>query len=818
MKKILCTALSLLTAASTLPVLPASAETAPLADSGIDYSEYVGTLSQPACGYTSTVWVNCKPGDTPVLDPKGDIVLFFVDIGAFSSGMNGTTDESGNYTPGTDFDLDETFFNSWLRTLDNARNNGCMVAFRFRYDANGHDDPEPTSFEQVLSHISQIKNSHILDDNADILAFVESGFVGKWGEQHGGKYTTPDYKAKLLDAMLDCVPATVPVTVRTPDTFAAWAGIERSQLGNFDNADSDNDTAALRYLSKRVGLYNDGYMGSDSDLGTYANRQAETDWLNYVTTDTYFGGEFSGNLEWAQKFDTYLPENAVPEMYKTHLSYINSNIFQLYKDYTFGGSCDVPGVDNSAYYGQNVFQFIRDHLGYRFVLRDSDLTANAVQGGQVKVKFTTENTGFANPIPKVNAQAILEKDGTYIAAPVDINCNNWRSCSRNEEELDLQLPGSIAPGDWNIYLKLSMGNNGVGDVSKRSVQFANNDVYSSALGANYLGTVTVSEADVHTADNFFREVGSAEGSSDYFTMNSQIIVDGKDSFPGEWSEDDVIASKDGADLSLRADDEYIYVRSTMPAGAAAPVYNLQLKNPQREDEYFWIYYASNGFVYFNHDDRSGCQCKWEGSTVEFRIPLGELWGFAPGDAISSLRVFLQDSGNDWKLMGDITASTAVIPKSLRTYTAGGDIRLSPGADQMLHVFTPARNVSFQWCKDGEPIVGAAMPEYTIEKANADSLGKYSVIITAPNGSSENVEVANLVEIVGNSVSKVVGDADLNGSISISDIMLILQYSANSQRYPLDSDALANADVNGDGVVDSKDAYEVQLLDSQAASA
>ena len=33
----------------------------------------------------------------------------------------------------------------------------------------------------------------------------------------------------------------------------------------------------------------------------------------------------------AQKYDTYLPQNAIPEMYKTHLSYINSNIYNLYK-------------------------------------------------------------------------------------------------------------------------------------------------------------------------------------------------------------------------------------------------------------------------------------------------------------------------------------------------------------------------------------------------------------------------------------------------------------------------------------------------------
>lgn len=41
-----------------------------------------------------------------------------------------------------------------------------------------------------------------------------------------------------------------------------------------------------------MGLYNDGYMGSNSDLGTFSNREIETNWLHRVTEETYYGGEF----------------------------------------------------------------------------------------------------------------------------------------------------------------------------------------------------------------------------------------------------------------------------------------------------------------------------------------------------------------------------------------------------------------------------------------------------------------------------------------------------------------------------------------------
>ena len=138
--------------ALTAALLPctASADTQPLDDSGLDYSEYVGTVNNPAAGYTNTIWAVCKPDSTPVYSPTAKLVLFFIDIGAFSSGMNGTKNSDGTYTAGEDIPLDETFFDSWRQTFENCRKNGCTVEVRFRYDANGSGNPEPASFDALL--------------------------------------------------------------------------------------------------------------------------------------------------------------------------------------------------------------------------------------------------------------------------------------------------------------------------------------------------------------------------------------------------------------------------------------------------------------------------------------------------------------------------------------------------------------------------------------------------------------------------------------------------------------------------------------------
>ena len=156
-KRILAAGMAVL--CSVLPLCPAaSAQGDGLVDSGIDYTERVGTVRTPGAGYTSTLAFRCKPGETKAYNPTGDLTLLFVDIGGFSSGSNGTTDSDGNYTPGTDYELDETFFKSMRTTLENCRQNGCMAALRFRYDAGDEalkheaDLPDGTySFSSALS-------------------------------------------------------------------------------------------------------------------------------------------------------------------------------------------------------------------------------------------------------------------------------------------------------------------------------------------------------------------------------------------------------------------------------------------------------------------------------------------------------------------------------------------------------------------------------------------------------------------------------------------------------------------------------------------
>ena len=118
------------------------------------------------------------------------------------------------------------------------------------------------------------------------------------------------------------------------------------------------------------------------------------------------------------------------------------------------GYFDAAGLEKGTA-RRTAFEYIRDHLGYRFVLRKSELTAETEQGGELKLKFSVENTGFANPIPHTQGYIILECDGEYIKAPIELDCHKWRSCTVTDSELTIKLHRTNGDCDNLIFEEIT---------------------------------------------------------------------------------------------------------------------------------------------------------------------------------------------------------------------------------------------------------------------------------------------------------------------------------------------------------------------------
>lgn len=63
------------------------------------------------------------------------------------------------------------------------------------------------------------------------------------------------------------------------------------------------------------------------------------------------------------------------------------------------------------------------------------------------------------------------------------------------------------------------------------------------------------------------------------------------------------------------------------------------------------------------------------------------------------------------------------------------------------------------------------------------------------------------------VSTISGDANLDGKITVSDAVTVLQYLANRRKYPLSNEALANADIDGEPGITGNDVVAIQRIDA-----
>ena len=112
--------------------------------------------------------------------------------------------------------LPAEFLKTFRDRFDEARALGVKAVPRFTYsfprneDYSDTDAPLPT----VLAHLDQL--APILSENADVIAFMEAGFIGAWGEWHHSTNAleTPAAKAAVLRKLLRVLPSSRAVTLR----------------------------------------------------------------------------------------------------------------------------------------------------------------------------------------------------------------------------------------------------------------------------------------------------------------------------------------------------------------------------------------------------------------------------------------------------------------------------------------------------------------------------------------------------------------------------------------------------------------------------
>ena len=383
-----------------------------LVKQNVDTTDAMATLGNYDRGFYTPQVLHLKPsGGKPIEKPSGRLLHLRAEISEFSShAWLGIDSASGDTIRGKDQDLTEDALNVLQQTFDNIRKNNGHVIVRICYDPwyNGRSNVTP-DHEWVLKHVKQL--APVLSKNTDVIVALEMGMHGAYGEMHSDTNITYDRIAEATNLMLRSTPPELKILTRTGNYSAKVLGFDDWGVDfHIDGEKFAEIAKAKGDTMYRVGMFNDGYLGTQYDYGTWGAdcatsicREEGVAWLEKYSINTPYGGEALTTAENYQVINT--PEFLAYEGFRTHTSYLNiqwnNNLIESWKKTPFTQKdfdYDPARVDSLS-----GFKYINDHLGYRFVLRESWLSDTVGDDGILRAKLRIQNVGFGNLTREVKA-------------------------------------------------------------------------------------------------------------------------------------------------------------------------------------------------------------------------------------------------------------------------------------------------------------------------------------------------------------------------------------------------------------------------------
>lgn len=427
----------------------------------LNYEESTAAIADPDQGFYLPLYVKIDADgisyNKAIVTDATRLYHLRCDISAFSAAVNGKEDIP--LTPAATDGLDE------LLSLLKKNDKNAIVRFAYDPGYNGKADKEP-SLDVMRQHVAQV--CAVLNKYGSTVTAIETGLIGPWGEMHTSAAANTAHISSLIDAFLTNT-SDIPVSVRTPKMIYDYLGITADKIRDH--------VIAPTVKAYRLGLYNDGYLGSESDLGTYSDRRRDIEFLSRQTAHLPFGGEVV-----VPDSPLHDIETCLPEMFEINLSYLNSAwnnaVIDKWKTTYYTKAC---GAD-SRYYGKTAYEYIENRLGYRFVLKRSVISFPAPDALDIALKL--QNVGFGNLNKTKHSELIFTNASggvAYSQAADDFT---------GEVELHYNVAPELESGKYDVYLRL------YGDEMQGTplycIRFANDGLWNETLKANKIGSIEYS--------------------------------------------------------------------------------------------------------------------------------------------------------------------------------------------------------------------------------------------------------------------------------------------------------------------------------------
>jgi len=353
--------------------------------------------------------------------------------------------------------ISASFLSSIQTDFNSIRSQGSKVIVRFAYNQDQTSPFNEPAKAQILAHIEQLKP--VLLHNADVIAVLQQGFIGAWGEGYytdifytGGQATTQNWldRAEVLGALLSALPPERMVQVRVPQHKQKFVHGPTAATGvtGMSPADAFKGSGAAR-----IGFHNDCYLADGTDFGTFSDydrgngtsAQDVTNLRNYVAQETRFtpmGGE-TCSINPPADDCAAAGGGADTDMAFSHYSFLNQSY-----------NVNV----NNDWVTQGCMESIKLRLGYRLQLVSGRFRTEAQPGQLIPLTLEFSNHGYAAPFNPRGLELVLRHavNGQKYFAELsrDTEVRRWLPGTNYVVTTQLALPTNLALGSYDLLVNL----------------------------------------------------------------------------------------------------------------------------------------------------------------------------------------------------------------------------------------------------------------------------------------------------------------------------------------------------------------------------
>ena len=408
-----------------------------------------------------------------------------------------------------------------------VRSNGFKIIYRFTYNWNQSISIEDASLSQIEAHLDQL--APFFETNNDIIAFIEPGFVGSFGEWHHSSndlleaQTTTrltDASRQVMSKILQVLPPDRITGMRYP--HLKWvltaSGYPDGGLG-YDQPLTEA-TAYSGSDASRIGYYNQRFVTNIEDMWSLTVEPSpERDYPLYMSQDTKFAPSWGEPEESSYAHQKKSGQRAIDEARMFH--YLSLN-----------GYRESSPIVYQTWENTGAFAELSKKLGYRFRLLETEAPTNVNAGETLSLTLQVANDGFSRPVNARSIEVVLRdlNDGNTIVIPFSptIDTRLWLPGAESQKLLNITvpIPDGVAEATYEVLLNLPDPYASLKGNPDYSIRLANQDIWEATTGYNKLNLTVDISADGNTSD------GSGTGLSysvyDNQTLSGSTIETGVD--------------------------------------------------------------------------------------------------------------------------------------------------------------------------------------------------------------------------------------------------------------------------------------------------